>query len=203
MPLGAPQNFAAQAIYYGELSLTWDALAGAIYFNIYRRLTSVGGGYTFIGRSTTTSILAVGLEANTSYQFVAVGVDVDGIQGAPTPPLAAVTIGPGDAPPRPPTGLVVVPALHSNVVSWGSGADDVFAWTLKRSTTSGGPYTTIPGVEMIGEPTYTDTELVSETTYYYVVQAFNLQWSADSTAAAGTPREIITRVVRSLLRRRR
>lgn len=204
MPLAAPQNFTAvTGTYYGEINLSWDAVIDAVQYNVYRRRTAVGGTYAFVGITTEITLTLEGMAGDTSYDFVAAAVDVDGLQGALSAPATATTLGAGDAPPRAPAGLSVRSGHEQNVLSWDSGAADVFAWRVKRSTDQGGPYTTIPGVEMWGEPRYTDTGLTNETTYYYVVDAFNLLWSADSAEIAGTPRETITRVVRSLVRRRR
>lgn len=64
-----------------------------------------------------------------------------------------------------------------------SGAD---TYNVKRSTTAGGPYTTIgTNVATTG---YTDTGVVNGTTYYYVVQAKNASGlSADSSEVSATP----------------
>lgn len=45
-------------------------------------------------------------------------------------------------------------------------------WIVKRATVSGGPYTTI-GTVLSPDPHYTDTSVVRDTTYYYVVSAIN------------------------------
>jgi len=44
-------------------------------------------------------------------------------------------------------------------------------YTVKRSTTDGGPYTTI--ATDLAEPTYRDTGLIANTTYYYVISMNN------------------------------
>ena len=61
------------------------------------------------------------------------------------------------------------------------------SYRLKRSATSGGPYTVV--ASNIKAAQYTDSGLVNGTTYYYVVSAVNfLGESADSTEVSGTPR---------------
>jgi hypothetical protein len=86
-----------------------------------------------------------------------------------------------------PAGLAATPASSSQInLSWGDQAN-VSSYNVKRSTSTGGPYTTIaPGVKGIG---YSDIGLAGSTTYYYVVTAVNAGGeSANSLqASAATP----------------
>lgn len=67
-----------------------------------------------------------------------------------------------------------------------NAVDKATGYTIKRSTTAGGPYTTIAtGVK---ETTYTDTNVTNGTTYYYVVTAIvNGSESWSSNEASATP----------------
>ena len=70
-------------------------------------------------------------------------------------------------------------------LSWGavSGAE---SYTVKRSLTEGGPYTVI--AEGITDTTYSDTDVVNGTTYYYVVTAISAGGeSENSNEASATP----------------
>ena len=63
---------------------------------------------------------------------------------------------------------------------------DATSYTVKRSTTAGGPYTTI--ATDITETSYTDTGVTNGTTYYYVVTAIvNGSESWSSNEASATP----------------
>lgn len=92
-------------------------------------------------------------------------------------------------------GEPTVPAAPRNVkavagdgtvqLSWSavSGAED---YLVKRSPTSGGPYETVGTVD---EPAFTDTGLINDTTYYYIVAARNgVGESLASTEVSAKPR---------------
>ncbi|MEW6181641.1 MAG: LamG-like jellyroll fold domain-containing protein [Bacillota bacterium] len=87
--------------------------------------------------------------------------------------------------PSAPTGLTATAGDAQVDLSWDtvSGAD---TYNVKRSTTSGGPYTTI--AESVTSTTYTDTGVTNGTTYYYVVSAVNAGGeSGNSSEASATP----------------
>jgi trimeric autotransporter adhesin len=80
-----------------------------------------------------------------------------------------LTVQSASAPP-PPTGLVATAGNLQVALTWNASAGAT-GYNVKRSTSSGGPYSTIaPNVV----PTnYTDTTVANGTTYYYVVTALN------------------------------
>jgi len=77
-------------------------------------------------------------------------------------------------------------------LTW-DAVDKATSYTIKRSTTAGGPYTAI--ATDIAETSYTDTDVTSGTTYYYIVTAVNTgteitdsnEASAEPTADQTTP----------------
>ena len=72
-------------------------------------------------------------------------------------------------PPLAPTGLTATSGNQQISLAW-TGSLAATAYQVKRSTTNGGPYTTV------GTPTttsFTDTGLTNGTIYYYVVSAVN------------------------------
>jgi fibronectin type 3 domain-containing protein len=86
--------------------------------------------------------------------------------------------------PAAPTGLNATPGNTQVALSWTavSGATSYHVW---RSTTSGSGYVNIATT---ASSTYTDTGLVSSTTYYYVVSALNfIGESTNSAEASATP----------------
>ncbi|WP_439647988.1 glycoside hydrolase family 6 protein, partial [Cohnella mopanensis] len=87
--------------------------------------------------------------------------------------------------PAAPTGLTAAAGNAQVTLSWmaSSGAT---SYTVKRATTSGGPYTNL--ATGVTATSYTNTGLTNGTTYYYVVSASNSAGSsANSTQASATP----------------
>jgi DNA-binding beta-propeller fold protein YncE/mono/diheme cytochrome c family protein len=88
-------------------------------------------------------------------------------------------------PPPAPTGLTATPGIARVTLNWNAAATAT-GYNIKRSTTSGGPYTTIAG--NVGATTYTDSAVTGGTTYYYVVSAVNPTGeSPNSSQASATP----------------
>ncbi|RAV22235.1 Kelch repeat-containing protein [Paenibacillus contaminans] len=94
------------------------------------------------------------------------------------------------SPPLPsqPTAPINLAATGGNVkvdLSW-SAVTGSTGYNVKRSTTAGGPYTTI--ATGVTGTTYTDTAVTNGTTYYYVITAVNAGGeSANSNEASATP----------------
>jgi len=92
---------------------------------------------------------------------------------------------PTNSVPAVPTGLSATPGVAQISLSWMtvSGAT---GYNLKRSTNSGGPYTTIAA--NTSSTSYVDSGLQANTTYFYVVSALNaVGESANSAQVSATP----------------
>jgi hypothetical protein len=127
--------------------------AGETMINRYATTRHVGLGYHEQG-------LAVGLSNEAESQILAaVNWAKDSTYVAPPPPSA-------------PTNLSATASDTQVSLSWNSVAGAT-SYTVKRSTTSGGPYSTI--VSGHTSASYTNTGLTNGTTYYYVVSATNAQ----------------------------
>lgn len=93
-------------------------------------------------------------------------------------------------PPSPPQNLKAVPGDKQVSLSWNLVTGAV-SYNVKRSTTSGGPYTTIK--TDVTATNYIDTGLTNGTTYYYVVSAVNENGeSGNSNEASATPNKVVT-----------
>ena len=87
------------------------------------------------------------------------------------------------ATPGVPTNLIAAAGHKSARLKW-SAATNATSYNLKRSTTSGGPYTPVGSSTTTN---FVDGGLVNGTTYYYVVSAFNGSESANSVETNVTP----------------
>lgn len=117
--------------------------------------------------------------------------DLDGIGDGYDPADAGklTVASSGDTtPPATPTGLNVVSASPAGIdLAWNPVVGDptLYGYEVRRSSVSGGPYTTIALVTGTG---YVDTAVVEGATYYYVVRAVDLSFnrSADSSEVQAT-----------------
>jgi fibronectin type 3 domain-containing protein len=158
----APGGLAAAAVSSSQINLTWNVVTNAAGYNV-KRSTTNGGPYVIIATSVTaTNYNDTGLAGVTTYFYVVSGVNAGGestnsAQVSATTMLAA------------PEGLTAT-AVSANQISltW-NAITDATSYNVKRSTTSGGPYTTI--ATGATSTNYADTDLVVGDQYYYVVSA--------------------------------
>ena len=87
--------------------------------------------------------------------------------------------------PAAPVGVAAIATNQQNVISW-DVVPGAISYNVKRSTTSGGPYSVIAtNIATIG---FIDTNVVNLTAYYYVVTAVNANGeSVSSVQVSGTP----------------
>jgi hypothetical protein len=108
----------------------------------------------------------------------------DSNKRAPVNGLQIIPV-PAGSPPPAPTNLVATAGNAQVSLTW-SASSGAASYNVKRSTTSGGPYTII--ATGVTAASYTDSGLVNGTTYYYVVSAVNGNGeSANSNEASATP----------------
>lgn len=86
------------------------------------------------------------------------------------PCISGIEILNGDSAPDLPTALSAAGGNAQVVLSW-TGSVGAASYTIKRSVTSGGPYSVVASA--IAGTSYTDTTPTNLTTYYYVVTALN------------------------------
>jgi fibronectin type 3 domain-containing protein len=163
------------------ITLTWTASASATGYNV-KRSTTTGGPYTKISSPTATTFTDTGLTNGTPYFYFVTAVNPAG-ESNPSNQATATPTAPLTAPPVP-TGLHATAGNSQISLSWNSSTTAT-RYHLKRSTTTGGPYTTVSSPTTT---TFTDTGLANGTSYFYVVSALNSAGeSANSSAASATP----------------
>src|SRR5580704_6210350 len=126
------------------------------------------------------SHLRAGIFASISLLFIVSALFMQGCGGSSA---SAGGAGRGN-PPATPTGLAATPSNHQVSLTWNT-TTTASSYNVKRSTTSGGPYTRVANATVSND---TDTGLANGTTYYYVVSAVNANGeSANSREVSGTP----------------
>jgi fibronectin type 3 domain-containing protein len=172
----------------GQVSLSWVASVGASGYQV-KRSTVSGGPYAMVGCSAGTSFVDTGLTNGTTYHYVVSATYTGGpVAGGASANSSQASATPQAATPQPPTGLTATPGNTQVSLSWvaSSGAT---SYNVKRSTVSGGPYTTVgsPGVT-----SFTNTGLTNGTTYFYVVTAVNASGeSGNSSQVNATPQAVV------------
>jgi fibronectin type 3 domain-containing protein len=97
--------------------------------------------------------------------------------------------GGGAGVPTAPTGLQTSAGNAQVSLSWSASANAT-GYYVKRSNTSGGPYTQIAGT---GSTSFTDTGVTNGTKYFYVVSSYNSAGqSANSAETSATPSGSVT-----------
>ena len=164
-----------------QVSLVWTASAGATSYHV-KRSTINGGPYTQVSASTGTNFTDLGLTNGTAYYYVVSALNSAG-ESANSSQVSATPAAPA-APPASPTGLQATAGNAQVNLTWAASAGAT-SYHVKRSTTSGGPYTQVAAPTTTSD---TDTGLTNGTTYYYVVSALNSAGeSANSPQVSATP----------------
>jgi fibronectin type 3 domain-containing protein/uncharacterized membrane protein len=133
---------------------------------------------------------------NSSGQILAVGTDTNGYWGSHVV-LTPSSQPPGDQNPPPPS-YVYAYSGDSVVDLYWPVAYFAESYHVKRSTVSGGPYTTI-AANVIGN-WFTDSSVENGTPYYYVVSSVKGSYeSADSLEAAAQPLGVVPSAPASVL----
>ena len=166
------------------VGLGWTASTGATSYTV-KRSTTNGGPYTAVATGLTgTSHADTGLTNGTTYYYVVSAVNSAG-ESANSPEASATPVAPVQVAPSAPTNLTGTAGNTTASLSW-SASSGATSYTVKRSTTNGGPYTAV-ATGLTGT-SHADTGLTNGTTYYYVVSAVNADGeSANSAQASATP----------------
>jgi fibronectin type 3 domain-containing protein len=179
-PPPAPANLQATAG-NAQVSLTWSASTGGTSYNVKRSTTS-GGPYTKISSPIAANYTDTSLSNGTRYFYVVSAVNAAG-ESANSSEVNATPTAPANPPPTP-TNLQAIAGNAQVSLTW-SSSTGATSYNVKRSTSSGGPYSQIVAPS---SNSYTDAGLTNGTDYYYVVSAVNAAGqSANSNQASATP----------------
>ena len=180
----APTNLSATAG-NAQVSLSWTAPAGpGLTYNVFRGTASGGEGPSPVNASplTAPSYTDAGLTQGTAYYYTVKAVNAHG-----TSPASNEASATPPTPPAAPAGLTAAMGSASVSLAW-SAVSGATSYNVKRSTASGGPYTTVSAAGAVTGTTYYDGGLTNGTAYYYVVTAVGTGGEgAPSNQASATP----------------
>jgi fibronectin type 3 domain-containing protein len=177
MPLASVSGLQATAASSAQINLSWTANPNAVSYNV-KRATTPGGPYTTLATGiTATSYGNSALNAGSAYYYVVSATNAGG-EGANSAEAGATTFPTAPAP----LTATAVSSTQLNL-AWGA-SNGATSYTVKRSATSGGAYTTL--ATGVTGTSYSDTGLTAGATWYYVVSASNTGESVDSTEASAT-----------------
>ncbi|MDH4163516.1 MAG: DUF1566 domain-containing protein [Nitrospirota bacterium] len=175
----------------GQTTITWTAVPGATWYNIYwsesSGLTKANGTKISITTSPYSPYIHTGRTNGKTYYYIVTAANNSGESAgssivSATPQIAALGV---------PTGLSATPGDGRITINWSSltGATSYNIYWSLSSVVTKTTGTKISGVTS----SYTHTGLANGTTYYYVLTALNAGGeSAESIAASAQTRAGIT-----------
>ena len=187
-----PADPANLTVVFGDTQaeLTWEAVANAVEYRIYRADTA-DGALTRIAEDvkiTGTSYTDTGLTNGTTYRYVIRAVSSAGAESGDSPE-ASTTPTP---PPAAPTGLTATASNFQVTLSW-DAVTDITEYSVYRADSAAGTFARI-AESVTNATTYTDadTSFAINTAYHYVVRAVirvsgSIGESANSDVASATP----------------
>jgi outer membrane protein OmpA-like peptidoglycan-associated protein/fibronectin type 3 domain-containing protein len=178
-PPSAPASLLAEPG-NAQNTLTWNAVPGALTYDVYFSTTSGVSTANQIVPNVTSPFVHTSLSNGTIYYYVVAASNSSG-QG----PLSAETSATPVVPPTAPTSVVATPGTNKNTITWpsvaGATSYDIYYSTTPSVSTSS---TAILGVTS----PYQHLSLTNDTAYYYIVIARNAGGaSPPSSVVSATP----------------
>ena len=166
--LPAPTGVAVTGTTDTSVSLSFDAVAGAVGYNVYR---TTGGVFTKVNGTavTTTTYTDAGLTAGTSYSYQVHAVASSGGEGAASATVSATTTGTPPALPAP-GNLTVTGTTAATVALSFNPSSGAAGYNVYRASSAGGTPSRANSA-LVSGTTFTDSGLTASTTYYYVAKA--------------------------------
>ena len=147
---------------YGLVNLAWSTVATATNYNVKRSTTS--GSETTIFSTPNTNYTDTNVLDGLTYYYAVSAVNTTG-EGQNSAEVSGMPLFSPT-----PTNLIVTATNYGSISLAWAPSTGATSYNLKRSTSSGGPYTNIVNTASL---IYTDTGLDNGATYYYVVSAVN------------------------------
>jgi fibronectin type 3 domain-containing protein len=178
----APTNVTASAQSSSSIEVTWQSVANASYYRVYRA-TSASGSYESMGETYDTKYTDTNVSAGTTYYYKVIAVNGTG-QSSYSSYASASPSSSSSGAPSAPTGVSASAYSNYIEVTWQSVAN-VSYYMIYRATS---PYDSYESVGDTYDTKYTDTNVGSGTTYYYKIIAVNDAGESNfSSYASATP----------------
>ncbi|MGF9696132.1 pectinesterase family protein [Paenibacillus sp. MABNR03] len=172
----APQELQAKSR-NAQADLHWQPVEQASYYTVKRGVQAEGPFTTVAAKTTEPSYQDGGLDNGTTYYYVVSATGIGG-EGADSTP-AAVTPSRALSTPEP-----IVKSQPSSVEIQWQPIEGAATYQIKRSTALDGTYEVV--AEGQSGTSYTDTELMNGSPYYYKVTAVNEDTHSLDSAPTGT-----------------
>lgn len=182
----------------GKVTLTWDPVAGATAYHVYRaRESGVTKENYFtlpegkLYSEATSPLVDQVLTNGAAYYFVVTAVNGAG-ESAGSAEISAIPTA-DEAPPTVPTEVKATPGDRKVTLEWtASGATSYFVYMAERPGVNRNNWNTISGGKrtqiLSGSTLYLQTGLTNGTTYYFVITSANsLGQSTESKEVSATP----------------
>lgn len=178
-PATAPANLMATAG-NARVTLTWQAVAGASGYRVYRSTTGTFGA-TPLAKPSSTTFADTTAANGTTYFYV-----VAAFNGGGTGPVSTAVSATPMAPPAVPTGLTATAGDAQVSLTWTASAGAA-TYNVYRGTTAGGEGTNAVATGLT-TGAFLDTGRTNGVTYFYKVTALSAYGeSARSAEASATP----------------
>lgn len=165
-PPAAPANLVASVMASNQVYLSWSVVTNASAYNVKRSTVSGSGYIGIVSNITGAACFDSTAFANTTYYYVVSAINGGGESTNSTEASATTS---SASVPAAPVGLMAAPSPTQVALNW-VAVPGASSYNVKRSTTSGGPYTNIANGVVA---TYTDTNVIPGRRYFYVVSAVN------------------------------
>jgi len=178
-PANAPANVMAVADMGGTVTVSWDAVAFADSYDVYRNTVDDAGSATFVGNTAMLSFEDAGAPSGQTL-FYYVGANNTCGDG---PLSAGASVDTGSAPAAPMNVAASNGSCAAITISWdaSSGADD---YEVFRNTSD--DFGSAVSLGTTASTTFDDETAADETTYFYFVTASNgFGTSGPSMSASG------------------
>ena len=173
----------------GKIKLTWDAIDGAVAYEVYRA-TSKTGPYSITKTTTGTSYINTSAEAGNPYYYKVIAVHADSAANSAYSEVKSRTC---DLP-RPAVTASNVASSGKIKLTW-EAIDGAVEYKVLRATSKTGPYSI---VKTTAGTSYTNTSAETGNAYYYKVIAVHANSAANSaysevkSRTCDLPRPVVT-----------